>query len=252
MPSDPLTSRFGNRAGRLLGPPVVVVLHVDGVLVDVPQHLHRERRELRLGVVADEPVRDERVVVGVHPDAVNRLHTGITDAGDHGVRERRQRHRSGQQPRVVVTAPDSSGTHGGGHRPGASGARHQVAPLQLRQKEPAQHGHTATTRNCAEDGMVVRPDQLGTLGGVHPQGRVRPGVEERVDTRRVAEQAGNLQGDRRLRRRRSVGDERVDPHFLAISESDQRVAGHAVAHGGRRIVSRGAEVAVAVDQGVAQ
>jgi hypothetical protein len=46
--------------GGLLGPPVVVVLEVDGVLVDVAQHLHGERRKLRLGVAH----RGWRVVAG--------------------------------------------------------------------------------------------------------------------------------------------------------------------------------------------
>ena len=47
MPPAPFTSRFGNRAGqheRLLLVAVVVRHEVDGLLVDVAEHLHRERR----------------------------------------------------------------------------------------------------------------------------------------------------------------------------------------------------------------
>ena len=46
MPDDPLTSRFGMPAGRTVGssqPVVEVRREVDGVLVDVRQHLHRDR-----------------------------------------------------------------------------------------------------------------------------------------------------------------------------------------------------------------
>ena len=53
MPAEPLTSRFGNRAGqdrRLLGAAVVVGLEVDGLLVDVADHLHGQRRHPALGV----------------------------------------------------------------------------------------------------------------------------------------------------------------------------------------------------------
>ncbi len=46
--------------GRLLGATVVVVLEVDGLLVDVPDHLERERGHLRLGV----PRRRGAVVAG--------------------------------------------------------------------------------------------------------------------------------------------------------------------------------------------
>ena len=46
MPAEPLTSRFGKRAGRTSGSwllPVVVGPEVDGVRVDVAQHLGRDR-----------------------------------------------------------------------------------------------------------------------------------------------------------------------------------------------------------------
>ena len=53
MPAEPLTRRFGKRLGQddgLLRAAVVVVLEVDRVLVDVPDHLEGERRHLALGV----------------------------------------------------------------------------------------------------------------------------------------------------------------------------------------------------------
>ncbi len=62
MPGEPLTSRFGKRAGRTSGScfvAVVVGREIDRVLVDVAQHLHREPRQLRLGVAH----RGRRVVV---------------------------------------------------------------------------------------------------------------------------------------------------------------------------------------------
>ena len=62
---------------RLLHPAVVVGDEIDCLLVDFAQHLHRQRRQPRLGVVADEAVGDERVVVGVDAEAVDRLHAGV-------------------------------------------------------------------------------------------------------------------------------------------------------------------------------
>ena len=58
MPRLPLTSRFGKRAGSTVGSRVVAVVgvgEVDGVLVDVAEHLHRDRRELALGVPQRPP-----------------------------------------------------------------------------------------------------------------------------------------------------------------------------------------------------
>ena len=88
MPAEPLTSRFGKRDGSTDGSPqrlVVVRPEVDGVRVDVAQHLRRHPRETRLGVVADEAVRQERVVVRVDPQRVDRLHAGVFDRLDLGV-----------------------------------------------------------------------------------------------------------------------------------------------------------------------
>ena len=62
---------------RLLHPAVVVGDEIDCLLVDFPQHLHRQRRQPRFGVVADEPVGKECVVIGVDAQAVHRLHAGF-------------------------------------------------------------------------------------------------------------------------------------------------------------------------------
>ena len=62
MPVEPLTSRFGKRDGqnqRFAGRLVVVGPEVDGVRVDVAEHLGGEALEARLGV----PHRGSRVVV---------------------------------------------------------------------------------------------------------------------------------------------------------------------------------------------
>ncbi len=70
---------------RLLVVAVVGLLEVDGVLVDLAEQLHRERRQLRLGVVIDEPVGEERVVLGVDAHGVHGLHAGVVDRCDLGV-----------------------------------------------------------------------------------------------------------------------------------------------------------------------
>ena len=77
MPEDAVDEQVGEAArqdDRLAGLAVVVRLEVDRLLVDVPHHLHGERGEPAFGVVADEAVRDERVVVGV--DAERRRPAG--------------------------------------------------------------------------------------------------------------------------------------------------------------------------------
>ena len=82
IPPPPLTRRLGNLAGsttRLDGVAVVRGREVDGVLVDLPQQLHRQRGEPRLGVVVDEAGGEEGVVVGVDPDREHGLHAGIGD-----------------------------------------------------------------------------------------------------------------------------------------------------------------------------
>ena len=63
IPPPPLTSRLGNLAGsttRLDGVAVVGGREVDGVLVDLAEQLHRQRRQPRLGVA-----HRRRAVVGV-------------------------------------------------------------------------------------------------------------------------------------------------------------------------------------------
>ena len=72
---------------RLTGATVVVGPEIDGVLVDVPDHLHGQRREAALGVVADEAVADERVVVGVDADRPHRLDARVLHGRDRGVVE---------------------------------------------------------------------------------------------------------------------------------------------------------------------
>ncbi len=72
MPVDPLTSRLGKRASlaRCVGVAVVVVgLEVDGALVDVAHHLHRQRRHAALGVThgGDRRCRASRSCPGPTP-----------------------------------------------------------------------------------------------------------------------------------------------------------------------------------------
>ena len=70
---------------RLARAAVVGGVEVDGVLVDLAEQLHRERRQPRLGVVVDEAAGEEGVVVGVDPDGVHGLHAGVGDGLDGGV-----------------------------------------------------------------------------------------------------------------------------------------------------------------------
>ena len=70
---------------RLQRAPVVVRGEVDRLLVDLAQHLHRQRCQPALGVVGDEAVGQERVVLAVDPEGEDRLHAGVLDAGHLGV-----------------------------------------------------------------------------------------------------------------------------------------------------------------------
>ena len=78
--------REPRRQHQRLGQGVVVVRpEVDRLRLDVAEHLGREPGEPRLRVVADESVRDERVVVGVDLDREDGLAAGGLDRGDLGV-----------------------------------------------------------------------------------------------------------------------------------------------------------------------
>ena len=78
--------REPRRQHQRLGQGVVVVRpEVDRLRLDVAEHLGREPGEPGLRVVADESVRDERVVVGVDLDREDGLDAGGLDRGDLGV-----------------------------------------------------------------------------------------------------------------------------------------------------------------------
>lgn len=74
---------------RLLVAPVVVVLEVDGLLVDVPDHLHGQRHHLALGVPhggGRVVARGTEVAVGVHQrhpqrPGLREAHQGVVDGG---------------------------------------------------------------------------------------------------------------------------------------------------------------------------
>jgi hypothetical protein len=68
--------------GRFLHTSVVIRDEIDCLLIDFAQHLHRQRREPCLCVVADEAIGDEGVVGGVNPQAVHRPHTRICNRSD--------------------------------------------------------------------------------------------------------------------------------------------------------------------------
>lgn len=72
---------------RLLHPAVVVRDEIDCLLVDFAQHLHRQRSQPRLGVVADESVRNEGVVGGIDSEAIDGLHTSVGHRSDARVGE---------------------------------------------------------------------------------------------------------------------------------------------------------------------
>ena len=91
MPEPPLTSRFGKRAGRTTGSCLAVVVRreVDGVHVEVAQHLHRDPGQPGLGV----PHGSGRVVVDraevalavdqlvAHREVLGHAHQGVVDGG---------------------------------------------------------------------------------------------------------------------------------------------------------------------------
>jgi hypothetical protein len=89
MPAEPLISRFGKRAGAqwYLEAAVVVVREVDGLLVDVADHLHRQRCHLALGVPHGRRrvvARGAEVAVGVderhpHRPRLGEPHQGVVD-----------------------------------------------------------------------------------------------------------------------------------------------------------------------------
>src|SRR5690606_38715849 len=77
----------GRQHVRLFGVPVVHRGEVDRLLVDVPDHLHSQRRHPALGVVADQTVGNEGVVVGMNAKAEYGLDTGVLATRDLGVGE---------------------------------------------------------------------------------------------------------------------------------------------------------------------
>ena len=86
-PASSVDQEVGKSRGEhdgLDGVAVVGGREVDGVLVDLPQQLHRQRRQPRFGVVVDEAGGEEGVVVGVDPDREHRLHAGVGDRLDGG------------------------------------------------------------------------------------------------------------------------------------------------------------------------
>ena len=66
----------------LLFVPVEVRNEVDRFRFDLAKQLHRHGREPRFRVVTDEPVRDERVIVGVDPHGVDRSDACVLDGRD--------------------------------------------------------------------------------------------------------------------------------------------------------------------------
>jgi hypothetical protein len=68
---------------RRLPPRLVVVRsEVDSVGVDVAEHFRGDPRQSRLGVVADEAIREKRVIVAVDSERVDRLNACILDRLD--------------------------------------------------------------------------------------------------------------------------------------------------------------------------
>ena len=234
----------------LAGAAVVVVGEVDGVLVDVLQHRHRERREPALRVVADEAVGDEGVVVRVDPEAVDGFGIGRGDRPDRQPAEGLDRWRVGYVPGGVDRASDhrfGSGnrvTDGGLSQDGDHVARHELLG-QL----PEQPGRAVHER-AREKGVVPgAPDR--SIPRVHPEHRVRSRVVDRGDADRRAVQTDHLDVHRHRGvapdPRREIGD-----GHAAVGQGHLRVAGDAVPHRRGRVVAPRAEVALPVDQGVPQ
>ena len=84
-PVDQQIREPGREDRRLLVLAVVVLGEVDGVLVDPLEQSLGDRGETALGVVVDESIRQEGVVIGVHPYGEHPLLTGRIHRLDGGV-----------------------------------------------------------------------------------------------------------------------------------------------------------------------
>ena len=166
MPLEPLTSRFGKRAGRTCGSCklVVVGLEVDGLLVEVAQQLHGGFVETSLGVTH-----------GSRRVAVDRAEVSVTvdQRKSHGERLGEAHHRAvhGRIAMRMILADDVADRTGGLHM----GFRGHVAGLVHRVEDAAMNG----LQTVANVGQRTRDDDahgvlekrrlhlLAEVGGAH-------------------------------------------------------------------------------------
>ena len=107
-------------------------------------------------------------------------------------------------------------------------------------------------RDQAEHRVVVRTGQLVALAGAQPQRRVLTGVEELARPDQVAVAVDGPSGRCRCRSSAPHPGRSSPMRTVPCGGPHQGVAGHAIPHGGGGVVAGRAEVAVAVDQRVAQ
>ena len=154
----------------LLGPAVVVVLQVDGVLVDVPQHLHGQRVEPALGVAhGGGRVVTGRAEVAVAVDQRVAQRPGLGHP-DQGVVDRRV------AVRVELThhvADDAGALHVAAVRPVAA-VEHRVEDLAVDRLEPV-----PDVRQRPPDDDAHRVVEVGALHLHLEPDRLDPVVRDR-------------------------------------------------------------------------
>ncbi len=185
---------------------------------------------------------DERVVGADH--GVEEILVDIVEADSLGAHPPLGNEGAGKKPESALLLRQVVG--------GALGARDQdpVAGANLLQQLPHQQRH-ARHVDETEDGVVVGTAQLVPLGGAQAQRRVLAGVEELAGVNRPAEAIEHLEVDVRVRFGLGRLDDRIDPDG-ASWRRHPGIAGDAVSHRGCRVVVDRAEVALAVDEHVAQ
>ena len=129
--------------------------------------------------------------------------------------------------------------------------RDHVSGTDLLGQLPQQRRHPGYVHE-AKQGVVGGTGHRESFIGGHREGFVVPGMEDAVHRRRVAVSIQDLQIHHGIGVRPLPRHDAVDTDRLSHRQPDHGISGDAVAHRGRRIVARGAEVALAVDQRVTQ
>ena len=193
---------------RLLHAPVVIRDEIDCLLVDFPQHLHRQRSETCLCVVADEAVGDECVVSSVHTQAVYRLHARVCHRRDPCVVEPAVGEVSGdcrgvgivsELPQEFADATVYDGFRRNFIRNRSLGTYYRdIAGTNLLDQLPQQCRH-ADHIDQAQQRVVRRAGDLEALRGAHRVCLMFSGVEQSVGNDGIAVTVNDFELDRVIR-----------------------------------------------------